>query len=95
VDNHSYNIIKTITEKAEATWVYDKYIDDSENCQECSKFWKNLKKEDSKLLDQLRTLLNSHIESGQIEDIQVQTKSKGSSKKQSYSDDGDLYRTAT
>jgi hypothetical protein len=88
LDNHSYNIIKTITEKAEALWAYDKYLEDSKNCKECTKFWQNLKEEDGMLLDELRALLNSHIEKGQMEEIKTEIKGK----RISHTEDHDLYR---
>jgi hypothetical protein len=89
LDNHSYNIIKTITEKAEALWAYDKYLDDSKNCQECTEFWQDLKEEDGKLLGELRALLNSHIEKGQMEEIKTATQGRGNPR----SEDQDSYRT--
>lgn len=64
MDNHSYNLIKALSKKAQALSKYDTYIKDSGGCQECSALWERLKKEDSAHLEEMKKVLSSHIQSG-------------------------------
>lgn len=62
MDNHTYNLIKALTKKAQAVWRYDQYLKDSPNCPECQRLWKKLKGEDSVHLSEIKRLLGNHVE---------------------------------
>lgn len=66
MDNHTYNIIKALSKKAQGLWRYDQYLKDSENCEECQRLWKKLKGEDSAQLNEIKNVLKKHIEAGEI-----------------------------
>ena len=60
MDNHTYDIIKALTKKADAAWVYDQYLKDSQGCEECRNLWEKLKKEDEKDIRELEKTLKDH-----------------------------------
>jgi hypothetical protein len=62
MDNHSYDVFKALTKKADAITVYDQYLKDSKNCEECQKFWSKLKEKDSKDLEELKKLSTTHLQ---------------------------------
>ena len=62
MDNHNYDVVKALTKKADALTVYDQYLKDSKGCQACQDFWKNLKKEDSKHVAELKKLAKKHLQ---------------------------------
>lgn len=66
MDNHAYDLIKALSKKADAVLVYEQYIKDSQNCEECRTFWGKLREEDKKHLEELKKLLYSHTERGAI-----------------------------
>lgn len=66
MDNHTYNLIKAVSKKAQALWRYDQYLKDSGDCIECQNLWKKLKGEDSAHLAEMKKLLASHLGSGII-----------------------------
>lgn len=60
MDNHSYNLISAISEIGEGLEVYDKYIQDASECQDCQQLYKTLKDEAQKQMDVMKKLLISH-----------------------------------
>ena len=62
MDNHTYNLIKALSKKAQAVWRYDQYLKDSSGCEECQRLWKKLKGEDSAHLAEMKRILSEHVE---------------------------------
>lgn len=60
MDNHAYDIVKALTKKADAIWVYEQYLKDTKSCPSCQKTWARLKEEEEKQLKLLKNLLASH-----------------------------------
>jgi len=66
LDNHSYNLIKALSKKAQAVFRYDQYLKDAEACEECKKLWEKLKNEDSTHVEEIKKILAKHIKEGKI-----------------------------
>lgn len=66
MDNHTYNLVATLSEKGEAVSIYDTFLADSRACEECSALWKELKEADSKHIRKVKEILKSHIKEGKI-----------------------------
>lgn len=62
MDNHSYNLLKAISKRADAIWMYQQYKEDSKDCKECMKLWDELEREDKRLLKEMKRLLSTHVE---------------------------------
>jgi hypothetical protein len=61
LDNHSYDVVKALTKKADAISVYDQYLKDSQGCEQCQMFWNRLKQEDEKHVEELKSLATNHL----------------------------------
>lgn len=66
MDNHGYNLMKAISKRACGLSKYDKYIEDSANCEACQNLWRKLKEEDAKDLEEMKNVLFSHVKDGTI-----------------------------
>ena len=66
MDNHTFNLVETLSEKGEAVWAYDKFMKDSENCPDCASLWKELKVADSAHTEKIKQLLVSHAQKGML-----------------------------
>src|ERR671922_2513454 len=64
VTNVNHDLIQTMSEKLDAVWRYDKYIEDAQkdNCQECATLFQRLKQEDQRQIEQLRTEIERHVQ---------------------------------
>lgn len=61
IDNHTYNLIKALTKKAQAVWRYEQYMKDSGDCEKCKALWEKLKEEDNQHLEEMKKLLGEHV----------------------------------
>lgn len=61
MDNHLYNLVKVLAEKGEAADVYARYLADTADCKECSRLFTRLKAQDEKDIEEIKTMLASHI----------------------------------
>jgi hypothetical protein len=50
MDNHTYNLLKALTKKAQVLWRYEQYLKDASGCEECKSLWEELKDNDEKYL---------------------------------------------
>lgn len=67
MDNHAYNLIASLAEKADGAWVYDSYIEDSNNCNECKTLFEKMKARDEEYVTEMKQLLIDHVKNGGIE----------------------------
>jgi hypothetical protein len=59
--NHLYNLMLQLVEENKAIWrIKDDYIKDSDNCDDCQKFWKNLEELKEKGVEELQELIKKH-----------------------------------
>ncbi len=61
MDNHTYNLIKAVSKKAQTLWRYERYIKDAGDCEKCKKLWEKLRKEDEMHLEEMKKVLSEHI----------------------------------
>jgi hypothetical protein len=66
MNNHMFDLINALGEKAEATHVYDIYMDDAVGCESCSSLWKRLKTQDERDIEEMKQLLIDHIKNGEF-----------------------------
>ena len=70
MDNHTYDLIKALGEKAEAQQVYAQYEKDaktdSKDCQKCAALWKRLRDQETKDIEEMKELLVEHIQKKEI-----------------------------
>ena len=66
MNNHTYNLIKSLTKKAQAVSKYDTYLRDAGSCEECKNLWSNLKNEDESQLEEIKKVLESHAKQGSL-----------------------------
>lgn len=61
--NSNYNLLNILTQKLQAIWRYDQYIQDAEKegCQSCVELWKRLKKIDQSQIQELRAEIENHV----------------------------------
>lgn len=62
LDNHTYNLIKALSKKAQAVWRYDQYIKDAGDCEKCKNLWEKLKIQDADSVNELQKALVEHTE---------------------------------
>lgn len=62
MDNHIYNLMKAIVKKSQSVWHYEKYLQDSQGCNECQQLWQKMKSEDERHLEEMKTILKHHLE---------------------------------
>lgn len=66
MDNHTYNLLQALSKKGKSVWAYEVYIKDSDNCPECKDLWKKLKKEDSRMIEEIKKVLVDHVKGQKI-----------------------------
>lgn len=66
MDNHAYDLIKALGEKAEAAQVYEIYAKDGVNCDKCSPLWKKLREKEMEDIKEMKQILIDHIKDGVI-----------------------------
>lgn len=64
MNNHTYNLIKSLTKKAQALSKYETYLSDAADCDECKNLWQRLTKEDEAQLAEIKKVLENHAKKG-------------------------------
>lgn len=62
LNNHLYNLMKACVKKSQAMWQYDKFQEDSKDCEQCQEIWNKLRAEDKVHLASLKKHLLDHME---------------------------------
>ncbi len=76
MDNHHYDLIKALEKKADAVWVYEKYIKDAQNCEQCQELWEKLKEKDQQDISELKKLMKDHFQMNPNQNYQNSSTSK-------------------
>ena len=66
MDNHIYNLIKSLSKKAQVVSKYDAYLKDAGSCETCQNLWNKLKSEDQLQLQEIKKVLQSHVKDGTL-----------------------------
>lgn len=61
MDNHTYNLIKAVSKKAQTLWRYEQYVKDAGDCKKCKELWEKLKRQDEAHLEEMKEVLSEHI----------------------------------
>ena len=54
--------MKALIEKADGSYIYNKYLEDSKDCLECQAIWQQLKQDDDRNLAVLLEAVKKHLE---------------------------------
>lgn len=60
MNNHTYDLVKALGEKAEAANVYSKYMQDANACKDCLELWKKLETQEQQEIEEMKKILISH-----------------------------------
>ena len=61
-DDNLYNLMAQAVEESQSLYrIKNHYVEDAENCDQCSKYWKELIEDKEKHLEDLLKLIKNHI----------------------------------
>lgn len=61
-DNNLYNLMLQLTQEQKSVWRIGKYyINDASACEECKKFWQDLKTQKENSVAKMRELIRKHL----------------------------------
>jgi hypothetical protein len=58
--NGNFDLVHSLTNKADALKVYDRYVQDSSGCGQCQNLWRQIKQDDQRHHDLLLQEINRH-----------------------------------
>lgn len=62
LDNHLYNLINQLAEEHKSLWrIKEMYKKDAGDCVDCQAFWEKIEKNKGENIEELYTLLKSHL----------------------------------
>lgn len=62
MDNHSYNLMRQLTEEHTSLWrIKDEYTKDSEGCAECKTLWEKLAADKEAHIAEFTALIKKHL----------------------------------
>lgn len=56
----NFDLVHSLTNKAEALQVYDRYAQDASGCRQCQDLWRQIKQDDQRHHDMLLQEVNRH-----------------------------------
>jgi hypothetical protein len=62
--DHDHDLVQELSKRLDAVWRFDQYIANAEGHAELQSFWRDLKKQERKNVDQLKQLIKREIEKG-------------------------------
>jgi hypothetical protein len=63
MDDHYYNLVKSLSKKAQAVSKYDRYIHDASECEQCKSLWESLKEKENRQIEKIKDVLKDHVKS--------------------------------
>lgn len=61
IADHDHDLVHELSKRLDALWRYDQCIANADGHAELQKFWRDLKKQDQKNVDALKSLIASEI----------------------------------
>lgn len=66
MQNANFDLVHTLTNKADALNVYDRYVQDAQGCPQCQDLWRQVKQDDKKHHDMLMQEISRHAKEGKF-----------------------------
>ena len=63
-ENHDHDLIHELSRRLDSLWRYDQYLANSDGQADLQKFWRDVKAQEKKNIEQLKKLVAQQIESG-------------------------------
>ena len=61
IQNHDHDMVHELSRRLDALWRYDQYIVNAKDHKDIQNFWKKIKKQEQKNIEELKQLLTEHI----------------------------------
>lgn len=62
-EDHDHDIVHELSRRLDGVWRYDQYIANADGQAELQQFWRDVKSQEQKNIQQLKKLLSQHIKS--------------------------------
>ncbi|HUE73360.1 MAG TPA: hypothetical protein VMP01_20955 [Pirellulaceae bacterium] len=63
-ENHDHDLVHELSRRLDCLWRYDQYIANAEEQADLQKFWREVKAQENKNIEQLKKLLAQHVQGG-------------------------------
>jgi hypothetical protein len=63
IENHDHDLVHDLSRRLDCLWRYDQYIANCGGRPELQEFWRGVKSQDQKNIDQLKMLIKQHVQS--------------------------------
>lgn len=63
MENHDHDLIHELSRRLDCLWRYDQYLENADDRPELQEFWRSVKAQEQKNIDQLKTLIKKHVHS--------------------------------
>jgi hypothetical protein len=61
--DHDHDLVHELSRRLDGVWRYDQYIANADGKADLQKFWRNVKAQEQKNIEQLKKLLVEHVQS--------------------------------
>ena len=61
--DHDHDLVHELSRRLDGVWRYDQYIANADGQADLQKFWRNVKAQEQKNIEQLKKLLVQHVQS--------------------------------
>lgn len=63
IEDHDHDLIHELSRRLDCLWRYDQYIANCGGRPELQEFWRGVKSQDQKNIDQIKKLIKQHVQS--------------------------------
>jgi hypothetical protein len=63
MENHDHDLIHELSRRLDCLWRYDQYLENADDRPELQEFWRSVKSQEQRNIDQLKTLIKKHVQS--------------------------------
>jgi hypothetical protein len=63
IENHDHDLVHDLSHRLDCLWRYDQYIANCGGRPDLQEFWRGVKSQDQKNIDQLKKLIKQHVQS--------------------------------
>ena len=61
-ENHDHDLIHELSRRLDGVWRYDQYVANADGQADLQKFWRDVKAQELKNIEQLKKLLADHVQ---------------------------------
>ncbi len=63
-ENHDHDLVHELSRRLDCLWRYDQYIANADDQTDLQKFWRDVKAQENKNIEQLKRLITQHVQRG-------------------------------